>query len=55
MSNQQVETHATPEIQKHVQKKQELLQKIRQMQAEVGTLNVELARLGASHAIVACW
>ena len=44
-----------PDLNATVIKKQELLAKVRALQSEVGNLNVDLARMGAAHAIVACW
>ncbi len=36
-------------------RKQELAAKIRELRAEAGKINVELARAGADHSIIASW
>ena len=38
-----------------VRKKTELSAKIRELRAEAGKINVELARAGADHTIIASW
>ncbi len=49
------ETMDKKKVDELVRKKLDLSAKIRELRAEAGRINVELARAGADHAIIASW